>query len=236
MNSTTDSPSSPDKNRDGKTPEYIAHRVHSDVQMTADPSASPWNELPHLRINHYPWYESGKKQDTRVKACYDAHRLHLLFDCDDVHISARARQPNGDVCKDSCVEFFGSPPGSEGYFNLEINCCGDVHLGYGTAAGSRELANPAILDQINVVTTVDERPKNEAPSDDGWTLQASVSFRALTHLTGQEVCPSHGDQWPANFYRCGGETDPQFACWSPIDAPSPNFHLPDFFGVLVFGD
>ena len=37
----------------------------------------------------------------------------------------------------------------------------------------------------------------------------------------------------ANFYKCGDDTpQPHFISWSPIDLPKPDFHAPQFFGVL----
>ena len=37
----------------------------------------------------------------------------------------------------------------------------------------------------------------------------------------------------ANFYKCGDLTaHTHFLSWSPIDAPKPDFHRPDFFGTL----
>jgi len=43
-----------------------------------------------------------------------------------------------------------------------------------------------------------------------------------------------GTVWRANFYRCGGKTDTQYACWNPIGCEKPDFHRPEFFGDLTF--
>ena len=40
-----------------------------------------------------------------------------------------------------------------------------------------------------------------------------------------------------NFYKCADETmNPHFVSWSPIDLPEPNFHCPEFFGNIHFGE
>ena len=67
-----------------------------------------------------------------------------------------------------------------------------------------------------------------------WWAAVAISFRTLSELIGRTVAPAAGDAWKGNFYRCGGKTDPQFACWSPIEFPRPDFHRPEFFGELHF--
>lgn len=217
-------------------PVYALARAHGNIPLSADPQTGPWKELDSIRIEQFPWYTDGEKQRTVVTACYDPNNIHILFDCEDSHIGAFAREANGAVCQDSCVEFFASPPGKPHYFNLEMNCCGDIHLGYGPMRLERKLAPPSLIEQIGVTTTVDERPKQEYPDDDGWVLQVKLPFKVINQLTHREITPEAGTQWQANFYRCGGFTDPQHACWSPIDAPLPDFHLPEYFGTIIFGE
>ena len=39
----------------------------------------------------------------------------------------------------------------------------------------------------------------------------------------------------ANFYKCGELTDhPHLAMWSEVEVEIGDFHVPDFFGKLVF--
>ena len=39
----------------------------------------------------------------------------------------------------------------------------------------------------------------------------------------------------ANFYKCGDETaNKHYLSWSPIDLRSPDFHRPEYFGVITF--
>lgn len=216
-------------------PSYTVKKIDTPVEMSAEPDTLPWKNLRLLEIDNYPWYSAGNRQRTVVRAGYGPDDIHLLFDCEDAHIAASARESNGSVCQDSCVEFFARPPKTEKYFNLEINCCGDILLGYGANRQNRDLADPALIHQIGVVTTVEERPKYEDPDDDGWALQVRLPIEVLRQLTGRTIEPSPGDRWNANFYRCGGITDPQYACWAPIDAPSPDFHRPEYFGTIVFG-
>jgi hypothetical protein len=47
--------------------------------------------------------------------------------------------------------------------------------------------------------------------------------------------PATGVQWRANFYKCGDKTShPHWLTWSVVDKPEPDFHRPEFFGILEF--
>ncbi len=51
---------------------------------------------------------------------------------------------------------------------------------------------------------------------------------------GREVKP--GLEGRANFYKCGDETEfPHYGAWSLRDG-GPDFHRPEFFGSIVFGN
>jgi len=195
-----------------------------------------WGDGDLLSIDNYPWYQSGLKQATQARILYDAQSLYVQFQCEDVHSYSEATKLNGPVYKDSCVELFAAPspdPQAE-YFNFETNCCGTFHLGYGPARADRRLISPELASRITVASSVPTATKEESPDDDRWWLTANLPFDVLSEFTGRRVRASSGDIWRANFYRCGGKTDDQYACWNPIAAPAPDFHRPEFFGRLVF--
>ena len=214
--------------------EYLVRRAQGPVRLACEDAV--WNQAERLEIDEYPWYVSGQKQRTTVAMLYDSSALYALFICEDRHISAAETRPNGDVYLDSCVEFFAmpAPDRSEEYFNLEVNCCGTVHLGFGAGREGRKLAPPEVLERIRVATSIPTPTKDESPSDDGWWLAAALPFDAIAELAGFEVAPTSGALWRANFYRCGGKTDPQLACWNRIEWDKPDFHRPEFFGKLLF--
>jgi len=193
----------------------------------------PWKRIPSALIDCYPWYQSGAKQSTSVQLALSRRSLHVRFECEDSHISAQVTEPNGPVCRDSCVEFFFAPNPEKtlAYFNLEMNCCGTVHLGYGEGRHHRICAPREVLDAIRVTHSVPGPSKAESPDDDGWELEAVIPLHALIQMA-RFPAPAPGASWRGNLYRCGGLTDPQYACWAPIDRPQPDFHRPEFFGLL----
>ncbi len=195
-----------------------------------------WNTADVLAIDRFPWHEAGRKQLTRARLLYDDQALYVHFTAEDVHSSARVAELNGPVCTDSCVEVFASvePDERPHYFNFEANCCGQFHLGFGPDRNERRLIQADLADRIKVATSVAGATKAESPDDEQWRLVARLPFDVLSEFTGRPVRPRPGDAWRGNLYRCGGETDPQFACWNPIDTSGPDFHRPECFGRLIF--
>jgi len=215
---------------------YIITKANCSVPLTGQVAGTPWSGAAELKVAHYPWYTAGQKQDTAVRMLYDAQNLYVQFNCRDRHIFAKETRLNGMVCTDSCVEFFATidPAVCPDYFNLEINCCGVMHMGYGAGRHGRKLVSPELANRLAIVTSEKTPTRKESPADEAWWVAAAIPFDAISEFTGKKVMPTSGTTWKANFYRCGGKTDDQYACWNLIQWEKPDFHRPEFFGDLQF--
>ena len=203
------------------------------VPLCGAVASSPWQAARTLRIDRFPWWTGGARQSAVARMLYDSRSLYVQFRCRDRHISAVETRLNGRVYLDSCVELFLAA--GAGYFNVEINCCGTLHVGFGSGRHGRRLIRPDLAAQIGIATSVGGPTKDESPADADWWVAANVPFETLAAFAGRAIRPRRGDVWQGNLYRCGGRTDPQYACWSPVDAPKPDFHRPESFGRLHFG-
>lgn len=214
---------------------YVIHQAAEKPPLSGDVSG-PWQDAEVANIDKFPWYTSGDRQATAVRVLHDDEAVYLQFICEDRHISSEVTELNGHVCLDSCVEFFASPhAGRLDYFNFEVNCCGGIHFGFGPTPQSRTLVSPELASRIQIATSIDTQTKVESPDDNGWWLAVAIPFGLLREFAGLEATPKSGTAWRGNFYRCGGKTDDQFACWNPVVYERPNFHAPDQFGELLFG-
>ncbi|MDY7011208.1 MAG: carbohydrate-binding family 9-like protein [Planctomycetota bacterium] len=213
---------------------YLVRRASGTVRLACDDPS--WDRADRLAIDEYPWYAGGLKQETTAAVLYDDEAIYLLYVCQDKHISAVETRSNGNVYLDSCVEFFMSfeSEGGRKHLNFEVNCCGTIHMGFGAGRENRTLAPPEVLNAVKVQSSIPTPTKNESPTDDGWWLAAAIPFSAISEFVGRRIAPEPGETWRANFYRCGGKTDPQYAAWNPIDCPEPDFHRPEFFGTITF--
>lgn len=198
-------------------------------------SQSPnWQTISALDINIYPWYQAGHKQNTQVKLCANEDTLFININAQDNYSYAKQSELNHMlICEDSCVEFFFSPSGVLGssYVNLEVNCCGTLHLAYGAGRENRQFISLESASLIQRNSSITSPVKFENENDSQWSVEIALPFAAIAQLTGE---PVNKDKWFANFYRCGGRTEPQYAVWNNIAVAEPDYHRPENFGELVF--
>jgi hypothetical protein len=205
------------------------YSIHKTIKQTPD-----WATITALDINEYPWYQAGTKQRTQVKLCANAESLFIQIIAQDAYSFAKQTELNHMlVCEDSCVEFFFSPSGILGssYVNLEINCCGTLHLAYGAGRNNRQFISLEAASLIQRNSSITSPVKFETDNDSQWAVEVTLPFSAIEQLTGE---PVNKDKWFANFYRCGGRIEPQYAVWHNIEATEPDYHRPEHFGELVF--
>jgi hypothetical protein len=191
-----------------------------------------WDQISPLSINQYPWYKGGLKQNTEVKIALHEDALHLHVEAEDIHSSAHVLENNGSVYLDSCFEFFFRPENqiNDYYINLEINCIGTVYLAVRTEAG-KVRALDSQIDEIEVRTSLEKAViKSVKDSDTSWQLDIRIPMKFVEDFYGR----LDKNQWYANFYRCGGSVDDQYATWNPVVTEQPDFHQPRQFGRLLF--
>ena len=193
-----------------------------------------WQTIDALNVNQYPWYQNGAKQNTQVKICANDDSLFIQIIAQDKYSFAKQTELNHMlICEDSCVEFFFSPSGVLGssYINLEVNCCGTLHLAYGAGRDNRQFISLEAASLIQRKSNIISPVKFEGQDDSQWAIEIALPFAAIEQLTGEKL---NKEKWFANFYRCGGRTEPQYAVWNNIDVAEPDYHRPEHFGELVF--
>ena len=207
---------------------------HAMASATSDVIMPNWQTVSPLFINTFPWYISGNKQKTAIKLCANSKGLFIHIVAEDRYSSSEQIELNHMlICEDSCVEFFFSPSGILGsnYINLEVNCCGTMHIAYGSNRENRQFMSQDIAKNIQCQPSISSLKKQESSEDTQWVVDIYLPFSAIEMLTGEKVNPN---KWFANFYRCGGKTEPQYASWQNIPTTTPDFHQPDYFGELIF--
>ena len=193
-----------------------------------------WSIVSSLLIDKFPWYKTGEKQDTHVKLVANDSHLFIQIVAQDKHSFAKQTQLNHPlICQDSCVEFFFSPSGVLGsrYINLEVNCCGTLHIAFGASRTDRLVISPEIVKLLQCQSSLNTRIKTEHEDDSEWSIEITIPFIAIEQLSGEKINKA---LWYANFYRCGGRKEPQFGTWHNITLSEPDFHQPWHFGQLSF--
>ncbi len=177
-------------------------------------------------INEQPWAETDAAS-AGFHLSYTDKYLRLEFMVSEKHLMALRNQINQPVYKDSCVEFFIGFESGKGYYNFEFNCAGTALVGFGEGR-ERELLPVELIRSIK--TEVSIKPE----------LEGFISWNLLVHIPFQlfikhNITTFKGLVCRGNFYKCGDDLpEPHYLAWNRIQSKEPNFHLPEFFGELIF--
>lgn len=173
--------------------------------------------------------------NVNFSAAHDGDALYIRFRVTEKYIAATVEADNGQVWTDSCVEFFVSFDDT-GYYNFEFSCIGRSLLAFRKEKPSPEHATADIMALIGRESTLGNQCFSEREalnSDDGnWELNVRIPKEAFFKHHFDTLT---GVQARGNFYKCGDNlSQPHFLSWAPIGTEHPNFHVPAFFGDLIF--
>jgi len=220
------------------TKRYRVRRVDDDFEVDGAPDKAVWARADPAPVDQYPWKKPADPAPPRAEAriMYSARRLYVRFHVLERSIVARNLEYQGPVCQDSCVEFFVAPVGPD-YLNFEINCVGTLLLFH---CKPGRLFDPIPAEKVagvRIATSLRKGKAIPAPAPgpaNGYVVEYSVPFSLFAAETGCEV-PRPGTVWKGNLYKCADlGAEPAWGSWSPVGAPKPDFHRPEFFGELIF--
>jgi hypothetical protein len=190
------------------------------------------NKIPYQTINSLNWNEYPYHPEVSFRMAHDGTSIFLNYHVKEKSIRARYTKDNSMVWTDSCVEFFVLPAGESDYYNIESNCIGTVFFGNGKDGIYREPAQPEFSNQIQRWSSLGNQPFEERMGAVEWELSLIIPTAAFFKGDIKELS---GQVMKGNFFKCGDDlASPHFLSWNPINTKTPNFHLPEFFGTLLF--
>lgn len=183
-----------------------------------------------INIVNWKTYPYQPEVAFRIAHTNDAILLHYIVTENSVR--AKYGEDNGSVWTDSCVEFFSIPAGDEIYYNLECNCIGTILLAVGPERNNREHASKEVTKQVKRWASLGREPFEERIGTCTWEVALLIPYAVFFKHTIKSL---DGMGINCNFYKCGDELQtPHFLSWNPIYTENPDFHRPDFFGLLEF--
>jgi len=216
---------------------YSVHRLDESMRIDGNWEKVQWKKIEFIKLENYMGPLPDPFPKTQVKLCYDDNYLYVIFRVEDRYVRAVAKETNGRVWEDSCVEFFFTPGPdiNQGYFNIEINCKGTLLFQYHKRNRTKEgFVDLPDCNQLEIAHSLKKNVEEEIQEPVTWTLEYRLPFHILEKYMKVEK-PGSGIIWRANFYKCADKTShPHWLTWAPVDYPKPNFHLPQFFGFLEF--
>jgi len=192
-----------------KNPSFMAERLLASGAMIKIEKIN-WSDFPHLL-------------DVKVYIGYCDQKLWLHYMVENDFVKAVYRIDQEPVWKDSCVEFFLKQ--GDFYRNFEFNSLGVCLSAFGASRNGRKSLDSESMSQIMRYPSlkIESLPSESVLTN--WSLTIAIPLELLGLKSGS--------QFTANFYKCGDETKvPHYISWSPITAPSPDFHRPEFFGPV----
>lgn len=209
----------------------------------AEADEGAWSRAPEGRVAAWHPQSGGVRPDVRFRALCADGRIAVRFEVrGDRFVRSVATEPQGEVWKDSCVEFFVRPAGMAGHFNFEVNAGGALLSSY--IVDERRLPEGGFADwaplppewmaRVGVRTSLPRVVDPPLPGPVDWRAEVSVPLELLEAVGGAPCRPRAGDEWTANFFHCGDETpSPRWGAWSDV-GDVLDFHQTARFGVLRF--
>ena len=195
---------------------YTVTRVDGDID---------WNSIPQADINNVQWTDDfGITAHAQLCYNHDTLFVHMWAEEQDIRAEYQKDDPTAKCFEDSCLEFFFKPLDDERYMNFEVN----PNCAVASEIGTQKTGRVALLPRDDVYNAQSSR------TSDGWDLTYELPLEYLRFFYPDLQLQS-GTQLRANFYKCGNlTTHKHYLSWSPINTDTPNFHVPENFGTLVF--
>lgn len=190
-------------------------------------------DIEYNDISEVNWSEFNYRPSVKFRIAHNGKNIFLNFKVKENSIRALHIENNSPVSTDSCVEFFIIPSDDEYYYNFEFNCIGTMLLCGRKERPAKESALPHIAEKVERWSSLGSKPFDLQVGEFEWQL--SVIIPVNTFFRSSPIVDLSGKKAKANFYKCGDLLQTKhYLSWNKIDAPKPNFHLPEYFGELIF--
>ncbi|MCF6270079.1 MAG: hypothetical protein L3J41_10220 [Melioribacteraceae bacterium] len=209
---------------------YKIKKTEKDCSNITDPKL--WKDIQSIEMHNYQWIDNNYKPKVLVKLFYSLNNIYLNFKVFENKVKAKFTNFGEPVFKDSCVEFFINlfPQTHQEYFNFEFNAIGTALIGFGIA-GNRTYLKENELEDLLIVSSINA-PVDGLHGGDSWKLYCKIPINIIEKKYDIRF---KGKEAVGNFYKCGDETEfEHYGTWNKINNPTPNFHLPQYFGKLLF--
>lgn len=161
---------------------------------------------------------------------YTASAIYIDFLTRCNYLRAVNTADQSPVSQDSCVEFFIDPLDNGHYWNWEFNCIGAINASHRSERPNPTRLTSEELARVRRYPSCGTRPFHEIEGLFTWNLLVVIPL---------DLMGIDGDNMPdtvrANFYKCASATsEPHYLSWAPVEIEKPDFHRPEYFGVLKF--
>lgn len=180
---------------------------------------------PTFYINNYQWTKNYRPYAFGQMALLKDYGIVISMTAMEKNPLRRYVMNEDPVYLDSGLEAFinFNPDYGKEYLNFEMNANGALLSQYGKDRNRTKLSQ---LTSYRALCTA----KIEA---EAWSILLKIPMELICDV--YKIKPlKKGDMVSCNFYKISEDPSIEhYASYSPIDYPTPNFHLPEFFGKAV---
>jgi alpha-galactosidase len=188
------------------------------------PAFASWDNAAAIRFDRdWQGKNADRQRETEVRLLWTLDLLYLRFLVRYRGITVFTEaEPDGrrdHLWERDVAEVFLQPLGSAAgqYKEFEVSPNGfwiDLEI----APGEKRNLQSGLRRRVKI----DEQSKT-------WVAELALPTKSLT----AKFDPTK--TWRVNFFRVEGASEPRFySAWRPTKTPTPNFHVPEAFGELVF--
>lgn len=216
---------------------YKVVKLKRPMKIDANWEKEQWKKVESIKIEKHMGGLPKFEPVVESKMMYDDKNVYVIFRVKDRFVQSTVQEYNGSVSENSCVEFFFSPDSSYPlrYFNLEINAGGTPLIFYiAKPWNDYKKLETEDINKIEIAHSLPKKVFPEITEPITWIIECRVPLEVLEKYSNVTK-PAPGVTWKGNFYKTGSKTsNPNYMTWSFVDHPTPNFHLPQYFGTLKF--
>jgi hypothetical protein len=216
---------------------YYVQPLNGDMVIDANWNKTIWASVPSINISQIMGEKPHFMPETQAKLSYDQHHVYGIFKVKDRYVISEETKTNGPVSRDSCVEWFFAPNQDNPlhYFNIEINAGGTILFHHVTVPRKEyRVIDEEDISKITVATSLPSVISPEITSDTTYTVEFKIPISLLKKYSDVTI-PDNGVVWRANFYKTANRnSNPHYITWNKVENPRPDFHLPQYFGKLIF--
>jgi len=183
-------------------------------------------------IDEVSWKNFPYRPEVKFDIRYNRREIFLKYRVTEEYFKAEKTHCNDRVWEDSCVEFFIEPAADGIYYNMEFNAIGTCYLGAGRSREDRKPLPESIISELRIFSSSGNEPVYEREGRISWELTVAIPLEVFCY---HKIKTLEGREVRANFYKCGDKLKvPHYLSWNPVKTPSPDFHRPEYFGILKF--
>ncbi|MGS2741588.1 carbohydrate-binding family 9-like protein [Sinomicrobium sp. M5D2P17] len=181
-------------------------------------------------IDNRPWEQYPDVVKAGCKVAHNGDALFLSYYVEENHVVASS-VTNGNIHKDSCVEFFISFGDDDSYYNLEFNCIGWGKIGYGKDRHDRNLLPSRLVESVTSFSSITSKVVNEEKHFI-WEISFVIPITVFCH---NHIRSFSSLRARGNFYKCSSAGPrPHYLTWNKVNTEKPDFHRKECFGELEF--